>query len=964
MLNLCTTNYKMNFRRLFFISFLFSQVLLAQDPYYVNYAIEDGLPSSNIYSVFQEDSGIIWFTTDVGIVKYNSKKFELYNTEDGLSDNEVFNMNTDYKGRIWMQTLNGKTCFIEDHKIYNQQNSPLIKKINGSGMCVDFYIDENKTTYFTYINGDIVSFDTNDVVKKHTQINNSSIAGVWKNDKQLYTIGSKFIYNVSENKILKNHANIPSRVYHLKNETVFSTKNILYATKNNDFSIILKLNDKYDIINVVEESKNKWWICTRNGVFLFKDGKISNPYFKDCIVSGILPDFEGNYWISTLNKGVLFVPSFKVNLLLPNKSINCLSSNNKGELWIGGMSNDYYIKTNTSIIEYSLSNELRKDKISNIRFFNNTSYIIGKSGIKIIDSIKSKFYNLSANDILIEKLDYFIGTTYTAKLSTDEFNRINLDTLHKKSILTKRTNILCKDDKNNKWLGTNFGLYRYHKNKKLKNFGLKNDKLSVSIEDLYFDNHNKTLLVATASKGLIFLKNDTLYKKVTLKDGLNNNTCNTIKKIKQNSYLIGTNNGLNLIDIKNNNVLNLNPVLGIKNKRIKDIEFINDTIYLATNTGVLNFDYTCLKQQKIAPKCIITKLTNEDGEISNHSSHYSKNDISIQFNGISYIDKGEVTYFYKLNNQDNKWSSTKESQVNYKSLPASKYTFKVYCVNGGGIKSDVQSILFKITPPFWQENWFKFLIFSLLVIVVYLIVKKILNKQKVKFEAEKLKIQSERDKVNLEKQLLELEQQALRMQMNPHFIFNALNTIKGYYAEGNDDKANDYISNFSMLLRMLLENTEPTVSLSTEIKMLNLYLGLTAIRYKNSFEYCIDIGKNVKQDEIEIPILLLQPIVENAIIHGLAPKKEKGTLLISFKKKKKQLECVVKDNGIGRKAALKNNKHKQHESRAIKITKERLNLITDAKSNQPSFYIEDLYNSNGLGIGTIVTINIPYKKIW
>lgn len=571
---------------------------------------------------------------------------------------------------------------------------------------------------------------------------------------------------------------------------------------------------------------------------------------------------------------------------------------------------------------------------------------------------------MTVNDLLVHDKNYFFGSNSTAKLPVTELQKTTLDSLLKNPIVYKRTNILCQSKNNDTWIGTNFGLYKYNPKDSITDFGKKNETLGVSIEDLFFDVENNILLVATASKGLVLIKNDKIIGKFNSTNGLNNNTCLSIKKSKKDNYLIGTNNGLNLFDNKNAKVINLNPSLGIKNKRIKDIEIVNGTTYLATDSGVLSFKNNNLKSKGIKPKCLIKFLKNEDGVVTKKIDNYKKRDISVSFNGISFIDNGDVDYYYQLENQDEKWSLTKETQVNYKSLPPNKYVFKVYCVNGFGSKSAIQKISFEIVPPFWQKLWFKLIIFSTLSLLIFLFIRIRLKKQQMHFEEEKLKIKIERDKATLEKQMIELEQKALRMQMNPHFIFNALNTIKGYYSEGNDEKAGDYISNFSMLLRMLLENTEPVISLSTEIKMLELYINLTKIRYKNSFQYEIIVAKDVAKEETAIPTLLLQPIVENAIIHGLAPKKDNGKLLILFSKKNNQLECVVEDNGIGRKASFIKQKHKQHESKAIEITKERLALLENEDNLKSEFIIEDLHDDYNNSSGTKVTITIPYKNIW
>jgi sensor histidine kinase YesM len=272
-------------------------------------------------------------------------------------------------------------------------------------------------------------------------------------------------------------------------------------------------------------------------------------------------------------------------------------------------------------------------------------------------------------------------------------------------------------------------------------------------------------------------------------------------------------------------------------------------------------------------------------------------------------------------------------------------------------------VRFEIETPFWQEIWFILLLIGLISLLIYVFVKYRLNQQQKSFDAEKAAIQLERDKAHLEKQMTELEQKALRLQMNPHFIFNALNTIKGYYSEGDVVNASTYISKFSRLLRMLLENTDPTLSLASEIEMLGLYIALTQIRYKNKFEYSISVDPKLNLNDISIPTLLLQPIVENAIIHGLAPKKEPGgKLTVSFKINNDMLECAVQDNGIGRKASAKMQTHRDHESKALEITRERIKLF-DQQNGLSGIEIIDL-ETNHKPNGTLVIVTIPITNLW
>ncbi len=929
----------------------------AQDPFSVNYAISEGLPSTNIYSVFQQKNGIIWFTTDVGIVKYNSKSFELFNTDNGLSDNEVFKLIPDSKGRLWMQTVNGKAAFILNDKIYNETNSELLQKIRGAGMVVDIFEGDNQTIYIAFRNGEIIIIDKNDSVSK-LNINPASISGLWK-DGDVYALTSEFIYNVTKEYTVDSVGdNPPFRVYHSAGKTFISGRNLLYIPGKNALVKHIEFGKTVDIINVIAEGNNLW-VCTRNGLILYENGKIRNHYFRDHLVSDLLKDSEGNYWVTTLNKGVFFIASFQVDQLLKEKKLNSLGVSHNNELWMGGLENDIYIKSNKGIRERALSSIWPKNKISNIRFFGDTGYVIAKSGIEMHVAGKLTAYRSSTNDLLPVNNLMFIATTFTAKIKTADFNSATLATIFKHVLLQKRTNVLCNDNAGNIWMGTNFGLFRYNAKDSVQDFGERYADLAISIEDLYFDAEANLLLVATASKGLVILKDSKFFKKVNSLTGLNSNTVNTIRKTGKHKYLIGSNNGLNKVDIASDSaqplVYNYNANFGFKNKRIKDIELLNDTVYLATDNGLICFNANYLNIKIVKPQCLITAVKAVFN--NNNTISYKNNSISFSYIGISFIDLGDVLYYYKLVNQDKEWSSTKESQINYKSLPAGKYRFQVYCVNGFGQKSETQQTDFEILPPFWQLWWFRVLAVLFTLLIIFLIFRTRLKQQLVRFEKERTKIGLERDKAQMEKQMVELEQRALRMQMNPHFIFNALNTIKGYYAEGNFINASTYISKFSKLLRKLLESEEQVTTLDNEIEMLKLYIELTQIRYEGKFEYTVSISENINAQDILIPNLLLQPLVENAIIYGLGPKTEKGFLLIDFLLKDNMLICTVDDNGVGREYAMSNQKDREYKSKATNITLDRLALF-DKRSRMEYFDKVE----HGRASGTRVVISIPIKK--
>lgn len=954
-----------------FVRSLFITILLfwvgsirAQNPFYINYSLGEGFPSSNVYSVTQDEKGFMWFTTDVGIVKYDSHKFELFNIDNGLSDNEVFQMKKDFKGRFWIITLNGKLAYFYKNKLYTEKNSALLRKLVSISFIVDFYEDKNHDIYLSYKDGGTTLIKSNDEVIQNP-IKGISSAGVWKKKNILYIFNGEGITNFKSKIKTKLPKNSPYfKMYHTGYGDFVSINNTLFkVTENNTTKQIAELSESNEIIYLLAENSGKIWVCSRNGLFLFENNSLKKQFFKDDAISTIFKDSENGYWLSTLNRGVLYIPSFDIFSLVDNSKINCIGINNKKEIWYGGDFNDYYIKTDNTTKKHVIFANEEPNRITRIRFFKEHSYVIGKAGaIQIDKNGKSKSNPAYAADIYEDDKYIYFGTSVAIRVKKEVFE----DTIHNtSSILKRRTNVICKGKGNDIWLGSNYGLYLYNPKDSITYFGQKNKLLDNSIQDIFYDEVSENLLVASGSKGIIIVKNGAIIHNFTTHSGLNSNSTNKIQKIAPDLFLIGTNNGLNSLQIKGDfiEVKNLNGSIGLKNNKINDINSLDNIVYLATDNGLFYFDNNKIVSKKINLKCLIVNLKNQDKIVTeNFIFPYAENNISIQFVGISYINQGELTYYYRLN-KDEPWAAWKESQINYQSLSANKYKFEVFCQDQLGNKSNVAELSFEILPPFWQKTWFILLCVILFGFGLYYFILFWLKKQRLRFEKEKKVIQIERDKANLEKQMIELEQKALRLQMNPHFIFNALNTIKGYYSEGDSVNASSYISKFSKLLRMLLENTEQTIPLSKEIEMLELYVHLNKIRYKDKFDYKLVVDENLHADEIAIPTLLLQPMVENAIIHGLSPKDEKGILIVSFIKKENQLECIVEDNGIGRTASKNNSmQNEEHQSKALEITTERLNLFSK-DIGKSDIEIIDLHD-NDLILGTKVIITIPLISIW
>jgi sensor histidine kinase YesM len=286
-------------------------------------------------------------------------------------------------------------------------------------------------------------------------------------------------------------------------------------------------------------------------------------------------------------------------------------------------------------------------------------------------------------------------------------------------------------------------------------------------------------------------------------------------------------------------------------------------------------------------------------------------------------------------------------------LPSGDYIFEIFCIDRFGNKSNVIRV-----PIYVNKVWYKrfdFLIFSLGLIVLvfyfYFNTQRKRNEKRLEYKLQ-----------NAQK-IMELEQEALKAQMNPHFIFNCLNAIQHYIIEKDVMSANKFISSFAGLIRQALDNSgRKNISLEEEIIFLKSYIEIEQNRFEDKFYYSIKVEEQLDITSLQIPPMLIQPFVENAINHGLLNKKnEKGNLVIDFSMLDNLLKIIISDNGIGRVAAKSFSSYKEllHVSKGIQLTQSRINKLNDSENNKIRMTIEDKYDTIGNSTGTQVELFIP-----
>lgn len=344
------------------------------------------------------------------------------------------------------------------------------------------------------------------------------------------------------------------------------------------------------------------------------------------------------------------------------------------------------------------------------------------------------------------------------------------------------------------------------------------------------------------------------------------------------------------------------------------------------------------------------ELAEIDTIVIDHDQSY----ISFGFTAIEYANPANIRYAYRLVGLDDAWIDCGNRRyASFTNLDPGTYTFMVKATNSDGVwNSEPRSVVLRVVPPFWMTWWFRI---TAAVMVIGAVVGLFY-----------MRMRAIRTRELLRRRSLESQLQALRLQINPHFIFNALSSIQHLILVREQERAVDYLARFSRLMRAVLENSERTsIPLVEEIESLRHYLNLESLRFEGCFGYRIDVDPDLDVAHMRIPTMLIQPCVENAIRHGLLHKEGEGNVTIHIASRGSAILCRVEDDGVGRKRAEELNRASRPPQRSMgmRVTQERLSILNAAsmRSDPISMEITDLSDDVGSPCGTRVDIVIPFE---
>lgn len=968
---------------------LSTSTLYGQSPFFKNYGVKDGLLTATVFDITQDKNGFIWMGTNEGVTRFDGYSFSSFNTDNGLSDNVIFRVENDNKGRLWFLSQNGHLCYYKNDKLYNEKNDKLLLKLRMQHPIYSFCKTEEGAIFFGDYKGAIRQISENDSVQSYKT--NAVLYNLWESKGKVYSLCNRNIIKklktgkiINQLPIANSSLFLRSCIY--KDTLLVSSGSMIYFVYNNQLlPYTFQLKDRFDEIISMSVTGDELWIGKRKGVLNAKNISALiagnyNSYLKGASVTSVLKDEEKNYWFSTLNNGVFFTTSLNVinyNEVDPMNvyDIRTVEKDWNGDIWFGNSINYFFILKDGMSYRHNFGSEIELS-ITNIHhdYNNKLSFIASKAGLGILGWHRDlSYYPSRANDIYIDPNgNHWIGNNSCYVLDSSMFypmvGGIPYIIANKgKSIINEPTYTFYGKNDSTLLVGTIKGgyeiLYSPENVSEYKVSTVYDGKVNdISGED-------NLIAIATEDNGLILIddnRKDTINKV----KGLTTNKVNTVLVEDHNSIWLGTLYGIEKITRQKGNwkIENYTDYLGISRFKVNDIELSGDEIYIASNRGLVRFD-----RKDIKPTCYNPKIYIDNIEVANNAVVYNdtiavsylSNNISVHFTGISFRGHEALRYEYMLEGFENKWNTTTARQVKYASLPKGKYTLKVKAISAYGYKSvHPATVTFSVTAPFWKSKWFYFAISIIIILIISIVAWLRLRLISKKHELEKTNISASNIRTSYERDLRDLEQKALRMQMNPHFIFNALNTIKGYYAESRDEEASEYISKFSRLLRLILESDSKLIFLEQEVEILSLYLELTAIRYGNKFNYKIDVHDTLDRAEVTLPPMLIQPILENAIIHGVAPKEGYGQINIKFINDNDKLVCIVEDNGIGRKRSGQNHKVRHYESKATELIKARLETLRKSGAIEGKIEIIDMYEENNTPSGTKVIITMPLTTNW
>jgi len=949
--------------------------------------MKDGLPGPNVYYALQDSKGYIWLATDRGVSRFNGYEFETFDSDDGLPDNTVFEIFEDHLGRIWFAPFNLELAYYENGKIYTyKHNDVILDHAQAYDVASFIHVTKEKKLYLGVYQKGVLCIDSLGQVEvfknENQEYKSMSVAftidgttypsSFTSSDNGMNGIETITIGTGTTRKHRPIDINLSPRpvIANLNDKLIFGGRLDLLSWQQDQ--ITLKAFNEW-VLNLYVDKAGDLWVSLRNdGLLRFPKGDLKRKpklYFPGTTVTYILEDHEGGMWFCTEGSGLYYTATLAINQYgegteQASKNINTLAIGRENELFFGSNDGKLDHITGDSIHTYLISpgDPRQPEYIRNIYYDEeeNKLEFISAGMLTIMDlNLTPPVYNSPIP--LIRGFPFLFKDSESRIWLGNKREILGLNPLYepqqvlkfeeKHSVSSNRLGALDKDAKGNLLVGTYAGFYMAEDGV-LKHQGHRNAFFNSRITAILSTQNG--IYIGSRSQGLALWRGNTI-KVLDKSNGLQSSQINAIAQDAEGRIWLASNTGLDQVSIdatQNWEVKHYGPEHGIPSKEINCLLVHEGIIWMGTTSGLLCFDMNQYRTNTKPPPIHISSISVNQHDtvlMEHYDLGYEKNYINIEFLGIAFRHGSKLRYKYKMKGVDKKWLYTEERNVQYPTLPKGDYFFEVVAENEWGVPStSPASFSFHISPPWWETLLARSIMIILLVAAITLFFVMRLSAVK--------KREKERSAVSNE--ISEMKLKLLRAQMNPHFTFNTINSILDYISKNDRKNARSYLSKFALLLRYILESSDKALNtLAEEIRALELYMQLEQFRFGENLQYKISIANNVIPEFDRIPTMLIQPLIENAILHGIMPKKEPGTVHLKIDKDKNHITVEVEDDGVGR-AHNGNNSSNGHKSMSTGIVKDRLRLLNRSKNTSVHFKTTDLKDANGQPSGTRVQLQI------
>ena len=952
----------------------------------INITQKDGLISDDVFDIYQDEEGYMWFATMSGVSKYNGVKFENYTTNNGLADNTCYYFRKDYQGRLWIGSNNGLLQYYKDGIFHSEKNTPFLQLSCKGGIIRDMVVEKDSSitvgfqdpsVFVSIIGNRIKYFD----LRKLDIVFSSIIDIVWNNSNSYSIICNHEKIDIDSAVRIIHRSPLPRNI-HLSRMVVGRDQEYYLDYDNNYYTKDFQLRGKLPksisnayTINRIHIDHSKLYISTSQGLYI--DSFFS---FKNIKLTTVFKDNEGNFWISSIREGVFklskdFQNSYRLNIEANKEVVFAKTSGNK--LLLSFNDRNFSIYTNgvrTFHFDCKSSTGLNYEgtKFGNLIYKNiylnllgNYPYVVNdvfgpKPMVKIFKK-RSESYTvyttrLDSNILLGNRqgvwlFKYDFSKIYDAAFFEKHFEYYSKDTSpYRVSIPSpQRIHAFDKSYSNNAvWYSTPRSMCKIVQNKTVADTQL--SKLNIEKFALL---KNYMACITFDNKLLILHNYDTAGFEM---DSSIKQDCvwSHFEKVNDSTVLVFTNDFYRLITAFPSNT-SLKYTI-----RIIDNPFIpqqasyfyadsNDCYFFRKNE-ISKFPLKELFKVFGPPEIHFQKLKTLKNEYrvspSVSLTFAESREINIKYGYVS-LNSSQLDFEYQItsnSSQNNKWAKADGESISLLKIGFGTYIIKLRAKTSSGLSSDIQSFTLIIQKPFWLSWWFISVVIVFLLLAILLIIKSVIKRKNIEKEKEIKFIQS--------------EYRALNALMNPHFIFNSINNVQGLINTDQKQSASEYLRTISDLIRQNMYNISGDfISLEKEFDLIINYLKLEKLRFNDILNYEINIDPTIELDLIKVPPLLIQPLVENAIKYGIWQSGMQGGFIRINVYYDHKFICIdVIDNGNGLK--IINNTDIKHQSTALNNIKMRIEQLSKMYNKFFEFSIVELKGKNGEVSGVKASIRM------